>query len=397
MRLFDTAAKNFIDFVPETEVRIYVCGITPYDSAHLGHIFTFMTYDLLQRRLEDMGSRVEMVRNITDVDEPIYRKAKALGVDYRDLARKETQEFQSIMERLNFRTPFAEPRASDYIDEMAAAVKKLLDAGFAYRVDDDIYFDTAKHPDYGGFSGFHGRLLHNLLADRGGDPDRPGKRSPLDFLLWRSVPDQTDPARWETDIGTGRPGWHIECSVMSHSLLGNRFDIHGGGADLIFPHHESEIAQSQALNGEPPANCWVHVSPLLFAGEKMSKSLGNLVFAKDLLPTYSPDVIRLSLMHYHHHYGGEWQTDLLDTSRQLLQDFHATARNVSVQDAEAFLGGVRDALDDNINTPEVVSLLCRFIREPSSREPTQKNGFNFLNKALDLLGFSPIIPDSRQG
>ncbi len=390
MILFDTSKKTYIKITPKPEIRMYVCGVTPYASAHLGHILTFMTYDLLQRRLEDIGSTVMIVRNITDVDEPIYVKAAELNMDYRDLAQDEIHSFQEVMEALNFRAPTAEPKASEFIDEMAVAVKVLLDKGIGYYVGQDIYYDTSKNAEYGTLCGYPRDLMHKLLFDRGGDPDRSGKRDPLDFLLWRAISDSNDPAQWQTVLGSGRPGWHIECTVMSLSILGPTFDIHGGGADLIFPHHESEIAQSHGLGTPNPACIWAHVSPLLYAGEKMSKSLGNLVFAKDLLLHHSSDVIRLSLMHYHHRYGGEWQNELLAATTELLDNFHAAARSATSDQAEVFLGDIRDALDDDLNTPEVIGAFCRFIKQAKKTDTSSKNAPPAINKALDLLGLSPI-------
>lgn len=390
MKLFDTSTKAFVEFTPKAEVGIYVCGVTPYDSAHLGHIATFMTYDLLQRRLEDAGSRVRMVRNITDVDEPIYKKARALGIGFRELALRETADFQDVMRRLNFRKADAEPKASEYIKPMAAAVRELLDKDIGYFVDQDIYFDTAKAGGYGGFSGYGEALLMKLLKERGGDPRRPGKRNPLDFLLWRAVADPDDPARWSSVVGTGRPGWHIECTVMSAVLLGRPFDIHGGGTDLIFPHHESEIAQSHGLYGMMPARTWLHVSPILYAGEKMSKSLGNLVFAKDLLQKYSPDVIRLSLMRYHHRYGGEWQADLPEDSARLVHGFRAAAANASSAQVKRLLHDVRATLDDDLNAPEIVSLFCRFIKAAPPAAGPNSDTRPVFNAALNLLGLTPL-------
>lgn len=339
---------------------MYVCGITPYDSAHLGHIFTFMTYDLLQRRLEDMGHTVRMVRNVTDVDEPIYRKAAELNIDYRKLASAEVASFRSVLERLNFRPLYAEPHASEYIDQMAGAVKQLIDKKYGYYVGKDVYFDTSKCHEYGLFSGFNHKLLIALLKERGGDPDLKEKHSPLDFLLWRHIDDPADTAQWNTVLGSGRPGWHIECTIMSSDLLGPAFDIHGGGTDLIFPHHESEIAQGMALNGVKPAELWVHVSPLLMAGEKMSKSLGNMVFAKDLLGDYDAATIRLALMHYHHRIGGEWQPELLSRAEQLIHHVRKAAQQCSDTAANNLLDEVREALDDDINTYEIIRAFHRF-------------------------------------
>lgn len=360
MRFYDTAQKQYVDWQPPKTVRIYVCGITPYDSAHLGHIFTFMTYDILQRRLEDMGREVVMVRNVTDVDEPIYRKARELGINYQDLAVQETALFKDVLSRLNFRSPFNEPLASEYIDKMATSVDKLLRSGAAYRLDEDIYFDIAQDPLFGSFSPFDDKLRLGLLKSRGGDPGRPGKRQSMDFLLWRGVADASDPAAWDTPLGRGRPGWHIECSVMSSELLGVPFDLHGGGSDLIFPHHECEIAQTRALTSGEAAGLsryWLHVAPILYGGEKMSKSLGNLVFAKDLLEQYEPAVIRLALMHYHYQIGGEWIPKYLEASRELLERVRAASWEMSETSIQSFGAEVRAAIDDDLDTHRIVHAL----------------------------------------
>ncbi|MBC7546620.1 cysteine--tRNA ligase [Candidatus Saccharibacteria bacterium] len=360
MRLFDTAQKQYIDFTPTGVASIYTCGITPYDSAHLGHILTFMTYDLLQRRLEDTGLEVRLVRNITDVDEPIYKKAAELGVDYRDLAAQETELFQKVLRQLNLRPAYAEPKASEYIGEMAAAVKTLVDNNYGYKLDEDIYFDTTKLASFGSFSGFSDRLLHNFMAVRGGDPMRLGKRSPLDFLLWRGISDLNDPAAWDSVIGRGRPGWHIECTVMAEANLGTPFDLHGGGDDLIFPHHECEIAQSIGLGQAQMARHWMHIAPLLYAGEKMSKSLGNLVFAKDLLTTYEPAVIRLALMRYHYRTGGEWQPEFLDHADELWTRLQIAGSICSPVSAQSLLNELQIALDDDLDTHRIIHALEEF-------------------------------------
>ena len=360
MRLFDTAHKQYVVFAPDGVAGIYTCGITPYDSAHLGHILTFMTYDLLQRRLEDTGLEVRLVRNITDVDEPIYKKAAELGIDYRDLAAYETELFQKVLRQLNLRPAYAEPKASEYIDEMAAAVKTLMDNNYGYKLDEDIYFDTTKLASFGSFSGFSDRLLRNFMTARGGDPKRPGKRSPLDFLLWRGVSDSSDPAAWDSVVGHGRPGWHIECTVMAEANLGTPFDLHGGGDDLIFPHHECEIAQSIGLGQVQMARHWMHVAPLLYAGEKMSKSLGNLVFAKDLLQTHEPAVIRLALMRYHYRTGGEWQPEFLDHAQVLWTRLQAAGSKCSAVNAQSLLVELRIALDDDLDTHRILHALEEF-------------------------------------
>lgn len=385
MKLFDTAQKQYIDFKPNPVVQIYVCGITPYDSAHLGHIFTFMTYDLLQRRLQDLGHEVRMVRNITDVDEPIYVKAKELGLDYRQLAASETKAFQATLEELRFKKPYAEPLASDYILQMSEAVEALLANGYAYRLDDDVYFDTSKFQAYNKFSGFSERLIMGLSLARGGDPGRVGKRQPLDFLLWKGITDKSDPAQWQTSLGAGRPGWHIECSVMSRELLDVPFDIHGGGTDLIFPHHSSEIAQSDGLGAPLMARHWLHVSPLLYDGEKMSKSLGNLVFAHDLLGSHEPAVIRLALMHYHHRVGGEWLPELLAEATKLLDRLRHCAGHADAAAGKQLLSTVRTALDDDLNAPEVIDALHDFI---GCKHSADTGAEPFVMQTMQLLGLA---------
>ena len=393
IQLFDTPSQKlavieptFDDKNTQNDIHIYVCGITPYDSAHLGHVFTFLAYDLLQRRLEDLGHTVKLVRNITDVDEPIYKKAAENGEDYRQLAQRETESFQATMRALNFRPPFAEPKASEYIDEMAEAVAGLLKAGYAYKLESDIYFDISKATDFGSFSGFSDRLQLAFMADRGGDPKRPGKHDPLDFLLWRGISDPTDIAAWDSPIGRGRPGWHIECSIMSTATLGTPLTIHGGGMDLIFPHHECEIAQSEALAkingadtsvGAPIAKHWMHVAPILYQGEKMSKSLGNLVFAEDLLKDHNPAVIRLAMMQLHYRTGGEWRHDALECAKAM---YDAIARSLNhgnqVQGTD-YLERVRAALDDDLDTHTILHLLRDLTEEtlalPNDDEPGRAN------------------------
>ncbi|MDB5175193.1 MAG: cysteinyl-tRNA synthetase [Candidatus Saccharibacteria bacterium] len=345
-----------------------------------------MTYDLLQRRLEDLGHEVRLVRNITDVDDPIFKRATELGLDYTQLASEETASFQSVMELLHFRPAYAEPLASSYIDQMAAAVQKLLDVGVAYSLEDDIYFDVSSDPAFGTFSGFSERLQLAFMKRRGGDPARPGKRAPLDFLLWHGVTDPADPAVWESVVGRGRPGWHIECSVMAHELLGTPFDIHGGGDDLIFPHHECEVAQSKALGQPQLAKHWMHVAPLLYLGEKMSKSLGNLIFAKDLLDNHAPNVIRLALLRYHYRTGGEWQPEFLEEAAELHAGLQKALLTCSESAASELLESIRRALDDDLDTHQIYHALHNFAASAQPAVPDAKHYCSPAKTALNLLG-----------
>lgn len=390
MRFYDTAQRKITMFsIPEGRpVGMYVCGITPYDAAHMGHIFTFMAYDLLQRRLEDKGAEVRLVRNVTDVDEPIFARARETGEDYRDLAGRETKRLRSVLERLHFRPAWAEPLASQYVAEMAAAAGRLLESGHAYRLDDDLYFDTAAYPGFGRFSGFDDRLRMAFMADRGGDPERAGKRQPLDFLLWRGIDDPGDPAAWDAPVGRGRPGWHIECSVMSSELLDTPLDIHGGGMDLIFPHHESEIAQSESLGAAPFSRHWMHVAPLQYHGEKMSKSLGNLVFAHDILDHYDPAVVRLALMHYHYRIGGEWQDQYLHHAECLAVWLQKAANHPNGTDIQPYLARIRSALDDDLDTPLILRILHEMAADVLAADEPHPDCRDDMIKILRLLGLT---------
>jgi L-cysteine:1D-myo-inositol 2-amino-2-deoxy-alpha-D-glucopyranoside ligase len=394
IRLYDTAAHQVVDWQPPREVRIYVCGITPYDAAHMGHIFTFMTYDLLQRYLEDQGHTVTMVRNVTDVDEPIFRKAAECGIPYRQLATQETTSFQAVLRQLNFRPASHEPLASDYIEHMAASVAQLVAHGVAYALDGDIYFDTAQDHQFDTFSGFSERLQLGLLTMRGGDPDRIGKRGPLDFMLWHAITDPADTAAWTTAaapvVPRGRPGWHIECSVMSAELLGLPFDLHGGGSDLIFPHHAAEIAQNKALGSGDTAQHWLHVAPLDYCGEKMSKSLGNLVFARDLLANHEPSAIRLALMNYHYRIGGEWLPCLLQEAAELLIQLRVviTGGHVSRQVAIDFAAGVRAALANDLDTHAIMHALQDLATSSAVAKHVDTTARNLLENSFQLLGLS---------
>ena len=368
----NVASTSTIPDGTRPDITIYVCGITPYDSAHLGHIFTFLAYDLLQRRLEDTGYSVRLVRNITDVDEPIFKKAAEQGEDYKELAARETEHFQTVMTAMHFKQPFAEPRASQYISQMADAVAQLLKDGYAYRLEQDVYFDISKLSEmpskFGSFSKFSERLQLAFMTARGGDPERFGKHQPLDFLLWRGIDDPNDTAAWASPVGRGRPGWHIECTVMSNETLHSRtlpLTIHGGGMDLIFPHHECEIAQHTALASRqnsdsaitPLAHHWMHVAPLLYQGEKMSKSLGNLVFAHDLLKHHSPGVVRLAMMQLHYRTGGEWRHDALDLAERAHQLLGQALNHPYQLGGDAYLDQVRCALDDDLDTHTVLHIL----------------------------------------
>jgi L-cysteine:1D-myo-inositol 2-amino-2-deoxy-alpha-D-glucopyranoside ligase len=385
LKLYNTASGELEELALGKTVSLYTCGITPYDSAHMGHIFTFVTYDILQRYLEFLGHEVKLVRNITDVDEPIYERAATMGIPYTQLAAEETAKFQQVLSRLNFRPAFVEPRASQYVEQMASAVKQLLGDGHAYELDGDIYFDVATFKDFGSVSNFSTRLKLAFMRDRGGDPNRPGKRNMLDFLLWKRITDKADPAAWDSAVGYGRPGWHIECSVMASELLDLPLDIHGGGMDLIFPHHECENAQSISLTGEPFAKHWMHVAPLGYHGEKMSKSLGNLVFAKDLLKTYDPAVLRLGILQYHYRAGGEWHNDALKNAEEVLDKIRGALSKSAGANPGPFWARFTCALSHDLDAPELFHVMEDF-SDAIQAGGTSEDSTDVLRRMLDICG-----------
>jgi L-cysteine:1D-myo-inositol 2-amino-2-deoxy-alpha-D-glucopyranoside ligase len=296
-------------------VGLYVCGVTPYDTGHLGHAFTYVSFDVLHRYLEYLGHDVRYVQNLTDVDDDLLRRARELGEDYLALGNRHVSTFLEEMAALNWLPPDVFPRATQHIPQMQAMIERLLDGGYAYQADGHVYFSIDAWPTYGELSGLPREAMLPIANERGNVPDMPGKRDPLDFVLWQ--PSAPDEPSWPSPWGPGRPGWHIECSAMSTTYLGPSFEIHGGGADLAFPHHESEIAQSEAATGERPfVTWWMHVGMLRYAGEKMSKSLGNLVLVRDLLASYSGDAIRHFLVS--HHYRDEVEFDETDLDASVL-------------------------------------------------------------------------------
>jgi L-cysteine:1D-myo-inositol 2-amino-2-deoxy-alpha-D-glucopyranoside ligase len=296
-----------------------------------------------------------MVRNVTDVDDSILPKARELGIPYLELAAAELARFHSDMEALEMRPPVAEPRATEAIPGIVQMVNQLLDSGHAYLTHGTVYFDVSTFPRFGELSHYSADHMVRLARARGGKPDDPHRRDPLDFILWQpSLPDE--PA-WRAPFGVGRPGWHVECSVMSMENLGRTLDLHGGGTDLIFPHHECEIAQSESITGEPFCKHWMHSAMVSYEGEKMSKSLGNLVFVSDLLEVADPRAIRLALMRHHYRAGFEWYDTDLDEGTALLHRLHAAANATSGPDPRPFADRVRAALDDDLDAPKALEAL----------------------------------------
>lgn len=369
-RLYNTAAER-LEHPPLADERatLYVCGVTPYDATHLGHAATYLAFDLMQRAWRDAGIEVVYAQNITDIDDPLLERAKSMGVDWRALADDQINLFRSDMYRLAMLPPDHYVAVTESIDEISAAVHSLLRNEVAYRVEtedaqgDDIYFDTRAAEQLsewrlGDVAPYDKALMTALSAERGGDPERPGKRHPLDPLLWRAVRDG-EPS-WQSPVGEGRPGWHIECAVIAIAALGHPFTVQGGGSDLIFPHHEFTAAHATALSGTPLAHSYCHAGLISYQGHKMSKSRGNLVFVSKLLDAGAePSAIRLALLA--HHYRSEWEwfdEDLATATRRLAAWREGVRResNNSV-DAHDVLSQLRQALSNDLDAPVMLAVL----------------------------------------
>jgi L-cysteine:1D-myo-inositol 2-amino-2-deoxy-alpha-D-glucopyranoside ligase len=356
LRLYDEASGQTREVELRPRMGVYVCGITPYDSSHLGHAFTYVQFDVLVRYLRHLGAEVVHVQNVTDVDDDILRVAGERGIDFRELAEREVTAFEEAMKAIRVTPPTHSPRATEFVSQMIEEVQALLDAGHGYERGGTVYFDVSSDPGHGRLSRYPRQTMLELAAERGGHPEDPNKDDPLDFVLWQAW--QDGEPWWDSPWGRGRPGWHIECSTMARRLLGQPVDIHGGGSDLIFPHHESELAQAEGIAGPRPfVRHWVHTGAVHMAGEKMSKSLGNLVFVDDLLQRHDPLALREFLLR--HHYRRDWQFEEAhapevgrlhpgsDQGAELAED--APAADVR----RAFHG----ALDDDLDTPTALSVL----------------------------------------
>ena len=343
MRLYDTARREVVAFEPGPEVTLYSCGITPYDAAHLGHAQVFLTFDLLQRRLLDAGRLPRLVRNITDVDDDILRKARELGVYYLDLAAEEMARFDAHMAALGLLPVASEPRATSAIPEILSLIGVVLDNGHAYQAGGAVYFSVESFERFGQLSHLPRAQMLELAAERGGNPDDPNKRDPLDFVLWQ--PSAPDEPSWDSRWGPGRPGWHVECSALAMRELGTTVDLHGGGTDLVFPHHECEAAQSESVTGAVFSRHWLHVGMVGLDGRKMAKSVGNLVFVGDLLKEWEPMAIRLALLAHHYRSDWDWHDDELPAAAERLVRWRRAGQG------DAGLAGVRAALDDDLDAP----------------------------------------------
>ncbi|HDJ50778.1 MAG TPA: cysteine--tRNA ligase [Thermoprotei archaeon] len=374
-----TGKKEPLEPLEKNRVKMYVCGPTVYDDVHIGHARTFIFFDFVRKFLEYVGYDVRYVLNITDVDDKIIRAARERGISSLDYAEEYTRRFLEDYLALKLRPPDVFPRVTKHIEEIIDFIQKLIDKNFAYTAPDGVYYRVKAFKGYGKLSK---RSLEEMLVGARVEVSE-GKKDPLDFALWKAKKKEEDVC-WSSPWGSGRPGWHIECSVMSMKYLGEQFDIHGGGSDLIFPHHENEIAQSEALTGKVPARYWIHVGMLQISGEKMSKSLGNIIKIRDILRRYSPEVVKFYVLNTHYRKPVDYTEESLEEAKKTLDivvraydalgtlissgdykhSFRITDEEMnilySMRDAK---DRVLDALSDDFNTREALKELMTFSKD----------------------------------
>jgi L-cysteine:1D-myo-inositol 2-amino-2-deoxy-alpha-D-glucopyranoside ligase len=362
MQLYNTLAREKVPFVipADRPVTLYVCGVTPYDTTHIGHARTFLTFDVLVRYLRWRGADVEYCQNITDVDDPLFERAQRDGVSWQELTELQVAQLVVDREGLNILPPTYFPRASQEITAMIPIVERLVELDHAYVRDGNVYFSVRTDPDFGKMARMGYEELLAVANQRGNNPHDPHKRDPLDFVLWQTGK-PGDPT-WESPWGLGRPGWHIECSAMATKYLGPQIDIHGGGADLIFPHHPCEIAQTEPVTGKRPfVQVWMHAGLVWLDGEKMSKSLGNLVFARDALRQHHPDALRWYLLSEHYREEFDYQRAAVRTYEELAAHLRravaAPGGRGSALDLSRAQADLAAAMDDDLHTPAVLALL----------------------------------------
>jgi len=356
VKVRDTATGDLVVPASEGDARLYVCGITPYDATHLGHANTYLTFDLLQRAWLDAGLSVTYTQNVTDVDDPLLERARATGVDWVELAERETQLFRTDMEALRVLSPAHYVGAVESIPLVVAMIERLQATGSVYQVDDDLYFDVHADAGFGAVSGLDPTTMRAIFAERGGDPDRAGKRDPLDCLLWQA--ERPGEPAWDTALGRGRPGWHIECAAIALEHLGTDFAVQGGGSDLIFPHHEMSRSESVVATDEPFAEAYVHAGMVGYDGEKMSKSKGNLVLVSKLREAgVDPMAIRLALLAHHYRDDWEWyDADLAKAEDRLAIWQDAVARHAA-PDGTSVVQALRNALSADLDAPAALEIV----------------------------------------
>lgn len=386
VRLWDTSADRTAPSTTEPIARMYVCGITPYDATHIGHAATYVAFDLLNRAWQDGGHQVRYVQNVTDIDDPLLERAAATGVDWRELAAEQTRLFTEDMARLRVLPPDVYLGAVETIPLVVDAVRQLLAGSQAYQLDGDVYFAVRSDPRFGSVSRLGEKVMHELFAERGGDLDRPGKKDPLDALLWRAER-EGEPAWDGGTLGRGRPGWHIECAAIALHELGMSFDVQGGGCDLVFPHHEMTAAHAQALTGKwPYAQVYAHAGMVGYAGHKMSKSRGNLVLVSQLCARGAdPMAIRLALLDHHYRHDWEWTDADLDGAERRLARWREATRLLRGPDAQPLLGQVRERMADDLDAPGALRAVDEWVERALTEGGTIPRSPALAAKVSDAL------------
>ena len=369
LRLHDSSTGQPVEVsVDGPTARLYVCGITPYDATHLGHAATYLAFDELVRVWRDRGLAVDYVQNVTDIDDPLLERATRDGEDWRVVAERETALFREDMTALRVLPPTHYVGAVEAMDEIAAFVVRLLDAGAAYRIatphGDDVYFSVAAAAHFGQVSGLDASTMLALFAERGGDPDRAGKKDPLDALLWLAV--RPGEPSWPSPLGPGRPGWHVECAAIALNRLGSTLDVQGGGSDLLFPHHEMSAAHAEVGTGVWPfARAYVHAGMVGLDGEKMSKSRGNLVFVSRLRRDgVDPGALRLALLSVHYRADREWTDAVLEAGQRRVANWQAGVMRPSGPSGAALLADLRAALADDLDSPTALARVDAWCQAP---------------------------------
>ena len=369
---------------PAGPARLYVCGITPYDATHLGHAATYIAFDLLNRAWRDAGLEVRYVQNVTDVDDPLLERATATGVDWTELAERETELFRTDMTALRVLAPDDYIGAVESIPLDVELISRLQDRGHVYEVDGDLYFDVHADPRFGEVSGLDEARMLEVFPQRGGDPERPGKKHPLDCVLWQA--ERPGEPAWDSALGRGRPGWHIECSSIALRHLGHAFDVQGGGSDLAFPHHEMSASHAQAaFPGEPFAHAYVHAGMVGYQGEKMSKSKGNLVLVSRLREAgVDPMAIRWALLGHHYRSDWEWtDADLTRAEERLASTRHAVSLPAGAATAP-LVAEVRAALADDLDAPRALDAVGAWeVATTEGRDTSEPGAGDVVRDLLD--------------
>ncbi|WP_312244208.1 cysteine--tRNA ligase [Stutzerimonas nitrititolerans] len=398
LSIYNTLSKTKEAFQPleGNQVRMYVCGMTVYDFCHIGHARVMVAFDVVTRWLRQRGYDVTYVRNITDIDDKIIRRANENGEPFEALVERMIAAMHEDEARLNVLRPDVEPRATQHIDGMFAMIQTLIDKGYAYAPGNgDVYYRVGKFVGYGKLSR---RKIEDLKIGARIEVDE-AKEDPLDFVLWKAA--KPGEPSWQSPWGAGRPGWHIECSVMSTCCLGETFDIHGGGPDLVFPHHENEIAQSEAATGKQYANAWMHAGAVRVDGEKMSKSLGNFFTIREVLEKYQPEVVRYLLVSSHYRSPINYSEDSLKEAKGALERFYTALRGlpeVAAAGGESFVERFGVAMDDDFNSPEACAVLFDMAREINRLREAEPQAAAALAARLKelagVLGVLQMSPDA---